>query len=201
MAAQKWLLVGLGNPGTLYSHNRHNVGFWCINRLARLHGIPLKASRLATIGEGSIGGPAGQAVPVVLAKPRTFVNRSGHAVAAILRNFRIDPMRMLVVCDDLDLPAGKLRLRAGGGHGGQKGLRSIIATIGSGDFPRLRLGIGRPTLDGQPSRDPDVVADYVLSDPAPQDAEALQAAVAEAAQAVEAILHEGVEAAMNRYNR
>src|SRR3989304_3334284 len=115
MAAEKWLIVGLGNPGPVYSHNRHNVGYWSVNRLARLHGIPLKAQRLATIGQGSIAGPAGQAVPVLPPKPRTFVNRSGHAVAALLRNFRIKPERMLVICDDLDLPAGRLRLRPGGG--------------------------------------------------------------------------------------
>jgi PTH1 family peptidyl-tRNA hydrolase len=196
MAAEKWLIVGLGNPGPVYSHNRHNVGYWSINRLARLHGIPLKARRLATIGEGFIAG-----VPVLLAKPRTFVNRSGHAVAALLRTFRIEPERMLVICDDLDLPTGRLRLRPGGGHGGQKGLRSIIGTIGSGGFPRLRIGIGRPLVDGEPSWDPDVVAVYVLSDPTPQEAESLQAAASEAPEAVETVLREGLEAAMNRYNR
>ncbi len=196
MAADKWLIVGLGNPGSVYSHNRHNVGYWSVNRLARLHGIPLKARRLATIGEGSITG-----VPVLLAKPRTFVNRSGHAVAALLRNFQIKPDQMLVICDDLDLPTGRLRLRPGGGHGGQKGLRSIIGTIGSRDFPRLRIGIGRPVVDGEPSWEPDVVADYVLSDPTPQEAEALQAAAAEAAEAAETVIRDGPEAAMNRYNR
>jgi PTH1 family peptidyl-tRNA hydrolase len=196
MAAKTWLIVGLGNPGPVYSHNRHNVGYWSVNRLARLHGIPLKARRLATIGQGTIAG-----VPVLLAKPRTFVNRSGHAVAALLRNFQIKSDQMLVICDDLDLPAGRLRLRPGGGHGGQKGLRSIIGTIGSGGFPRLRIGIGRPVVDGEPSWEPDVVADYVLSDPTPQEAEALQGAAAEAAEAVETVLREGLEAAMNRYNR
>lgn len=196
MAAKKWLIVGLGNPGPVYSHNRHNVGYWSVNRLARLHGIPLKAQRLATIGQGSIAG-----VPVLLAKPRTFVNRSGHAVAALLRNFQIKPERILVICDDLDLPVGRLRLRPGGGHGGQKGLRSIIGTIGSGGFPRLRIGIGRPVVDGEPSWEPDAVAVYVLSDPTPQEAEALQDAAAGAAEAAETLLREGLEAAMNRYNR
>jgi PTH1 family peptidyl-tRNA hydrolase len=196
MAATKWLIVGLGNPGTAYSHNRHNVGYWSVNRLARLHGIPLKVRRLATIGEGTIAG-----VPVLLAKPRTFVNRSGHAVAALLRNFRMKPAKMLVICDDLDLPAGRLRLRPGGGHGGQKGLRSIIGTIGSSDFARLRIGIGRPVVDGEPSWEPEVVADYVLGDPTLEEAGALQAAVAGAAEAVETIIREGLDAAMNRYNR
>ncbi len=196
MAAGKWLIVGLGNPGPVYSHNRHNVGYWSVNRLARQHGIPLKARRLATIGEGSIAG-----VPVLLAKPRTFVNRSGHAVAALLRNSGIKPEEMLVICDDLDLPVGRLRLRAGGGHGGQKGLRSIIGTIGSNGFARLRIGIGRPVVDGEPSWEPEAVADYVLSDPTREEAKALQGAVADAAEAAKTVLREGLEAAMNRYNR
>ena len=196
MAADHWLIVGLGNPGPVYAHNRHNVGYWCVNRLARLQGIPLKARRLAAIGEGEIASRS-----AVLAKPRTYVNRSGHAVSALLKHFRVSPQRLLVVCDDLDLPPGKLRLKAGGGHGGHNGLRSIVGAIGSSDFPRLRIGIGRPHLDGQPTWDPDVVAVWVLSDPPPQDAEALQTAVALAAEAVETALTEGVEAAMNRYNR
>lgn len=196
MAAEKHLILGLGNPGRAYAHNRHNVGYWCVNRLARLHGVPLKARRLATIGEGEI-----VRVPVVLAKPRTFVNRSGHAAAAILRNLRIAPERMLVIYDDLDLPLGTLRLKPGGGHGGQKGLQSIIGVLGRNDFPRLRIGIGRPVVDGEPSWDPDDVAAYVLSDPTPEEAATLQATVAKAAEAVETLLREGVEAAMNRYNR
>ncbi len=196
MAAEKWLIVGLGNPGRVYSHNRHNVGYWCVNRLARLHGISLRARRLAAIGEGSIRG-----TPVLLAKPRTMVNRSGQAAAALLRNFKIDRGNMVVVCDDLDLPVGKLRLKAGGGHGGQKGLRSVIGARGSGDFARVRIGIGRPVVDGQPSWEPDAVAAYVLSDPTPQELDALRPAVTQAAEAVETALHEGVEAAMNRYNR
>lgn len=196
MAADKWLIAGLGNPGRDYSHNRHNVGYWCVNRLARLHGIPLKARRLASSGEGSIGGR-----PVVLAKPRTFVNLSGGAVAALLRSFKIERQRALIVCDDLDLPLGTLRLKPAGGHGGQKGLRSIIAAVGGSDFPRLRIGIGRPVVDGQPSWDPDAVAEYVLTDPTPEEAAALQAAVVQAAEAVETVLSEGMEAAMSRYNR
>ncbi len=196
MAAEKRLIVGLGNPGRVYSHNRHNVGYWCVNRLARLHGVSLKATRLATIGESSIGGTR-----VVLAKPRTFVNRSGQAVVSLLRNFKIERRDIVLVCDDLDLSVGAVRLRAGGGHGGQKGLRSVIGAVGSGDFARLRIGIGRPVIDGEPSWDPAAVSDFVLSDPPPEDAKALQRAVKEAVEAVEAVLEEGVEAAMNRYNR
>ena len=195
MAASRWLIVGLGNPGPPYSRNRHNAGYWCVNRLARLHGVRMKARRLASLGEGSVAGR-----DVLLAKPRTYVNRSGHAVSAILKHAKLSPDRMLVICDDLDLALGKLRLRPAGSHGGHNGLRSIVGAVGNG-FPRLRIGIGRPMLDGHPLTDPDVVAVYVLSDPTPQQAKALEAAVVEAAQAVETLLAEGLEAAMDRYNR
>ncbi|TMB98500.1 MAG: aminoacyl-tRNA hydrolase [Chloroflexi bacterium] len=196
MPQDAWLIVGLGNPGTPYSHNRHNVGYWCVNRLARLHGINLKTRRLASLGEGRIDG-----LPVVLLKPRTFVNESGHAVAPALRRQKISPERLLVVYDELDLPAGRLRIKPRGGHGGHNGIRSIVAAAGSSDFPRIRIGIGRPHVDGEPVWDPDVVAVWVLSDPSPNEARTLQDAVSRAAQAVELLVGEGLEAAMNRYNK
>jgi peptidyl-tRNA hydrolase, PTH1 family len=196
MSPERWLIVGLGNPGSRYAHNRHNVGYWCVNRLARLNGIQIKARTLAAFAEGRIG-PA----EVLLLKPRTYVNKSGNAVAPALRNTGIPLERMLVIYDELDLPPGRLRFRPGGGHGGHNGLRSIIGATGSGDFPRLRIGIGRPIVDGEPSRDPKFVADWVLSDPPPDEAKLLQDAVIRAAEAVEVLLAEGLEAAMNRYNR
>ena len=196
MSSERWLIVGLGNPGPGYSHNRHNVGYWCVNRLARLHGIQLRARKLAAIGHGAIG-PA----QVVLLKPRTFVNQSGRAVAVALKQAGIPTERLLVICDELDLPAGKLRLRPTGSHGGHNGIRSIIASIGSTNFPRLRIGIGRPVVDGEPVWDPKTVADWVLSDPTPAKTQALQSAVARAAEAVETLLREGVDAAMRAYNR
>ncbi|MFQ6019204.1 MAG: aminoacyl-tRNA hydrolase, partial [Dehalococcoidia bacterium] len=159
-APPTWLIVGLGNPGPAHARTRHNVGYWCINRLARRQGIQMRARRLFAVGEGAIDGHA-----IVLAKPRTYVNQSGHPVSALIKQHRLDPSRLLVICDDLDLPVGQIRLRPGGSHGGHKGLRSVIGTLGSGAFPRLRIGIGRPVLDGQPLTDPDVVAVYVLSDP------------------------------------
>jgi len=196
MASDRWLIVGLGNPGPAYAHNRHNVGYWCVNRLARLHGIDLKARRVAAIGEGEIRGH-----PVTLLKPRTYVNNSGHAVAPVLRHAHIAIQRLLVVYDDLDLPVGRVRIKPRGGHGGHNGVRSIAATIGSTDFPRVRIGIGRPQVDGGPSWDPDVVAAWVLSDPLPSEVVVLQEAVARAAEAVEAIIAEGLETAMTRYNK
>ena len=196
MGSDHWLIVGLGNPGPAYSHNRHNVGYWTVNRLARLHGIPLKARRLATVGEGRIGDSE-----VTLVKPRTFVNDSGHAVAAARKHTRVGPENVLVVYDELDLPAGRLRIKAKGGTAGHKGIKSVAGALASSDFPRVRVGIGRPHVDGEPVWDPDVVAVWVLSDPTPQETKTLQNAVGRAANAVELVLAEGVEAAMNRYNK
>ena len=196
MGSDRWLIVGLGNPGPAYSHNRHNVGYWTVNRLARLHGIPLKARRLATVGEGRIGDSE-----VTLVKPRTFVNDSGHAVAAARKHTRVGPENVLVVYDELDLPAGRLRIKAKGGTAGHKGIKSVAGALASTDFPRVRVGIGRPHVDGEPVWDPDVVAVWVLSDPTPQETKTLQNAVGRAANAVELVLAEGVEAAMNQYNK
>jgi PTH1 family peptidyl-tRNA hydrolase len=192
----RWLIAGLGNPGPEYSHNRHNVGYWCVNRLARLHGINLKTKTLAAVGEGAILG-----TPVVLLKPRTYVNKSGDAVVPAMSKWKVDATRLLVIYDELDLPLGRIRIRAGGGDGGYKGLKSIIASLGSRDFPRIRIGIGRPHIDGEPSWEPSVVGDYVLGDPTREQARTLQDAVSRAAQAAERILTEGVEAAMNKYNK
>lgn len=194
--SDRWLIVGLGNPGPEYSHNRHNVGYWCINRLARAHGIKLKAGTIATTGEGRING-----TPVILLKPRTYVNKSGDAVVPALRKWKVAPDRLLVVYDDLDLPAGRVRMRPHGGDGGYKGLKSIIASLGSRDFPRIRIGIGRPHVDGEPSWEPEAVADYVLSDPPSQMVKTLQDAVSRAAKAVEATISEGLDTAMNKYNK
>lgn len=194
--SDRWLIVGLGNPGPEYAHNRHNVGYWCVNRLSRLHGINLKTRMLAALGEGRIKG-----VPVVLLKPRTYVNKSGDAVAPALRRFDVDRDHLLVIYDELDLPAGRVRIKASGGDGGYKGLKSIIGALGVGDFPRIRIGIGRPHVEGKPTWDPKDVGDYVLSDPTRSDTRTLQDAVSRAAQAVEVIVTEGVEAAMNRFNK
>ncbi len=191
------LIVGLGNPGRDNAHNRHNVGFWCINRLGRRYGVPLERhTSLVTMGEGTVEGRQ-----VVLAKPRTYVNRSGEAVAALVRRYDLSPRGLLVICDSLDLPVGTVRIRPGGGHGGQKGLQSVIASLGLEEFPRIRIGIGRPVVDGEPSYDPEVIAEYVLSDPPPEERRALDEAVARVIDAVGRIMTEGLEAAMNRFNR
>ncbi len=141
--------------------NRHNVGFWCANRLARRSGTDYnKGGKLAAVAEGALAGKT-----VVLAKPRTFVNRSGVAVADLLKRFHLRPQDLIVFCDDLDREVGALRIRGSGGHGGQNGLRSIIDALQSDEFVRIRLGIGRPKVDGVPTRDPEHVARWVLADP------------------------------------
>ena len=190
------LVVALGNPGEEYAHTRHNVGFWTVNRLARRHGIKLSGGGQAAIGEGTIRGQT-----VTLAKPRTYVNLSGAAVRSLIDRLKLDgPAELLVVCDDLDLPAGQLRLRSQGGSGGHKGLKSIIDTIRSDAFPRVRIGIGRPVVRGKPSWEPEAVASYVLSDPPPDERELLEAAVERAADAIEVAIADGIEAAMQQFN-
>jgi PTH1 family peptidyl-tRNA hydrolase len=168
-----------------------------MNRLARRHGIELgDRGRLAFSGAGRVRGQE-----VTLAKPRTFVNHSGEAVLHLVHRLKLDhSQELLVICDDLDLPPGKVRVRARGSHGGQKGLQSIVESVRSEDFPRVRIGIGRPVVDGEPTWEPEAVASYVLSDPPPEERRLLDEAVERAQEAIECILEDGVEAAMNRYN-
>ena len=195
-APTAWLVVGLGNPGPAYSGNRHNIGHLCINRLARHLGVRMRSFRLYAIGEGTTAGQQ-----TVLCKPRTYVNRSGNAVAALLKQYNLQPSRLLVICDDLNLPEGKLRLRPAGSHGGHNGLRSIISVLGQNDFPRLRIGIGRPVINGVPVTDPDLIATYVLSDPAEAGKQTLDRATSEALNVVTTVVGQGLANAMDRFNR
>jgi PTH1 family peptidyl-tRNA hydrolase len=184
-----YLIAGLGNPGSKYAANRHNVGFRCIERLAAAHGLSLsKRQRRARIAWGTICRQT-----VVLAQPQTFMNESGRAVASLARFYQVDLDRLLIVYDDLDLPLGTLRMRPAGGSGGHKGMRSIIERLGSQDFPRLRIGIDRP-----PGRmDPAV---YVLRNFSTKEKPLLEETLTQAVAAIETWLCEGVEAAMSRYN-
>ena len=181
------LIVGLGNPGREYQGARHNVGFVVVDILARRHGIHVKARRSKSlVGEGVIAGEK-----VVLAKPLTFMNLSGEAVGALVRRYRIDPSDIIVIADDVNLPLGRLRIRAGGSSGGHKGLRSIIHSLGMEDFPRIRVGIGSPKGE---------MVDFVLSRFHKSERGVVDEAVNRAADAVEAILSEGIEPTMNRFN-
>ncbi len=192
------LIIGIGNPGNEYAATRRNVGFWLANRLARRHGMEFKTKTGSyLLAEGTIAGH-----PIAIAKPRTFVNGSGEAVVHLIRRLKLDDAReMLVVCDHLDLPTGKVRLKRKGGGGGQKGISDIIAKTQSDEFPRVRIGIGRPVVAGEASWAPEDVADWVLSDPTPDEREKLDAAVERAIAAVECAIGEGVNEAMNLYNR
>jgi PTH1 family peptidyl-tRNA hydrolase len=184
------LIVGLGNPGREYAAHRHNVGSQVVDALARNHKLAFSGRRgLARIARGEIGGQ-----PVILAKPQTFMNLSGKSVGRLSRTLGVPPERVLVIYDDLDLPLGRLRLRAEGSSGGHRGIRSIIDVLGTQAFPRLRVGIDRP-----PGRmDP---VDYVLQ-PFDRDQKPFLAeAVARAAAAAECWLAEGIIAAMDRFNR
>ena len=184
----RYLVVGLGNPGERYHRNRHNIGFHCLMRLAENHGITLDRKRFKALwGQGHIAGQ-----PVVLAMPQTYMNDSGQAVASLSRWFKIPPERIMVVHDDLDLPVGRVRLRPGGSSGGHHGIESIIAHLGTGEFNRLRIGIGRPAF-GDP-------IDYVLNDISPEQEPILAEACAVAARAVACFLERGIHEAMNLYN-
>lgn len=189
------IIIGLGNPGRGYEHNRHNIGFHCINHLGRQHSIQVKKNRCQSqVGSGIICGEE-----VLLVKPKTYVNRSGDAVGKLLKEFKAKPQDILVICDDLNLPLGKLRIRPSGSAGGHNGLKSIIASIASEDFPRIRIGIGRPLSEGELQSD-DAVIDHVLGDFLPDERETMKTAVNRAAEAVECLISEGITSAMNKYN-
>ena len=190
------LVVGLGNPGGEYGNTRHNVGVWVINLLAKRHGSSLarhgKVDRTTVTIEGR---------EITLARPRAFMNVCGPPVAAELRRLHLPPEALLVVYDDLDLAVGRLRLRQTGSAGGNNGMKSLIGAVGSKEFARARIGIDRPYEDGKGVRDPDKIADWVLSTPTPDQRALLEDAVARAADAVELAVRDGIKAAMAVYNR
>jgi PTH1 family peptidyl-tRNA hydrolase len=191
----EYVIVGLGNPGSEHASDRHNVGFRTVNLLARRAGAELRNSKLATAGRGSIDG-----TEVTLVKPRTWYNGSGKAAAHFLWQDHVEPDHLIVIHDELDLPVGRIRLRPKGSTAGNNGLKSIMVEVGSSDFGRVRVGIGRPRDRGVPSWDPEIVMRHVLSSPAREAREALDAAIERAADAVEAVIRDGWERAMNTYN-
>jgi PTH1 family peptidyl-tRNA hydrolase len=189
MPDERWLIVGLGNHAPEYAGNRHNVGFMVADLLAARLGARFKAHRSRSeIAEGRLAGS-----PVTIAKPRSFMNLSGGPVAALRDFYKIPPDRIVVVHDELDLPFGALRLKQGGGDNGHNGLRSITRALGTGGYHRVRFGIGRP-----PGRmDP---ADFVLRDFSAAERRELPLLIDRAADAVEALLQDGLVAAQNTYN-
>jgi len=189
------LIVGLGNPGKIYARNRHNAGFRCLNYFARLHSIRFDHRQCrARVGLTEVRGEK-----LLLAKPRTFVNLSGNSVAGLVHKHKIPLSDLLVIHDDLDLPLGKIRLRQSGSSGGHKGMNSIISVLGSEDFPRIRVGIGRPQA-GEQSLSEDAIVNYVLSDFSPQEEAIIKPVIARVAEAIDCFLTQGIVAAMSKFN-
>ncbi len=185
-----YLIVGLGNPGDEYRGTRHNVGFQALDLLAERSGAGLSDRKFkARLGRGTVQGRE-----CILMKPMTYMNLVGESVGPALGFFKLPTTELIVVHDDLDLDVGRLKLKQGGGHGGHNGLRSLIEHLPDPNFVRVRIGIGRPP----PKWDP---ADYVLSRFQSAERAPMEGAVVEAADAVEAILKDGLRLAMNVYNR
>jgi len=186
----RWVIAGLGNPGDRYRRSRHNIGFMVLDYLAAKHGMagPLRKFK-ASYREGSLGGAS-----VILVQPQTFYNLSGESISPIIQYFRIPAERLIVVHDDLDLAAGRLRIKRGGGDAGNRGVRSIAQALGTPEFIRVRVGIGRPNERAQ-------AAEHVLAQIQNDELRIFQQAIERAAPAIEAVIAEGLEPAMNRYNQ
>ncbi|MCL6477992.1 MAG: aminoacyl-tRNA hydrolase [Peptococcaceae bacterium] len=186
-----FLVAGLGNPGREYAGSRHNMGFRVLDVLSAKLDVPVTKPLFKSFtGRAVLSGKT-----IILAKPQTYMNLSGNAVAALMNWFKISPRELVVVFDDIDLPPGKIRVRPGGGHGGHHGMESIIEKIGTDRFARVRIGIGRPPT---PEYD---IADWVLGRLAEEEEKLAGRALERAAEAVITIINEGVHAAMNRFNR
>ena len=184
----RYLVVGLGNPGGEYSGTRHNAGFKALDRIGKEHGArSWRGHEKALAAMGKVAGE-----PALLAKPLAYMNRSGPIVARLARAYGIPPERVVVIHDDLDLPVGRIRLRPGGSAGGHRGVASIIQALGTRDFPRIRLGIGRPG-----DEDP---VDYVLGEFSPDERKIMHETYEEARKALETLVGEGMERAMNLHN-
>lgn len=189
-----FLVVGLGNPGSQYARTRHNVGWMVLDELARRHSLDLgRRQHEAVVGSGLVNGQR-----VLLAKPQTYMNLSGRAVSALRRYHNIPLEHVMAVCDDLNLPLGKLRLRISGSDGGHNGLKSVAESLASRDYPRLRFGVGAPPQEERQQRG---TRDFVLEAFTADEWPLVSETVARAADSLEAWLAEGMEIAMNRFNR
>lgn len=193
MTESPYLVVGLGNPGPTYEDTRHNVGFWAVADLADRYGssFSLNARQRAEVATVLLPGPS--PIRLVLAKPTTYMNDSGSAVRSLATFHKVKPSHLVVIHDELDLDPGRLRVKLGGGDNGHNGLKSIRTHLGTGDFHRVRIGIGRP-----PGRQD--AAAWVLAKMKPADLEGLRVDAAVAADAVEMLVREGLVATQNRFN-
>lgn len=185
-----WLIVGLGNPGRQYQDTRHNVGFMVIDRLAVRLGIALTEKKHdSLVGTGVI-----EDIRVILSKPQRYMNQSGGPVARLAAFAGLPQDRILVIHDDIDIILGKLKIKAKGGHGGHNGLKSIVAAMGGGDFPRIRIGIGRPGMPGD-------VTDHVLGRFNSEEARIVRPVLECAENVVQTILCKGLIEAMNQFHK
>jgi len=196
-----WIFLGLGNPGDEHAGDRHNIGAQCVTLFARKHKLKLDTTwRAVRVGQGQVEG-----TPVVLARPRTYMNESGLAAETLLQRLKAPPERLVALCDDLDLPAGKLRLRAAGSTAGHRGLASIEREIGTREFPRIRIGIGRPypqTERQTRSKDDyeEGIIRWVLGNFTKAEEELMTLARERVVEAMRCILSDGITPAMNRFN-
>jgi len=192
------LIVGLGNPGFLYARNRHNVGFMCVRYLARKLKIRFDRKQgHARTGIGNVG-----RYRAVLARPQTYMNASGESVSVLMRKLNVRPNELIVIYDDIDLPPGRIRLRLGGGSGGHKGIDSIISRIGTRDFYRVRVGIGRPDSSDKtsPEEKEEAIIAYVLNDFTREEKKTIDNVIPVVSDAIACLLSEGLTVAMNKYN-
>jgi len=187
------LILGLGNPGEPYRDTRHNVGFRVVEELARRWQVPLDRLECNALAAHTGSGEG----PILLAKPQTYMNRSGHAARCFVERYELDPAAILVVYDEINLPFGKLRLRRSGSPAGHRGLESILESLRTAEVPRLRLGVAPPAEGRPPGED---LADFVLSPFEEGEREEAEAMIRRAADAVEVWLEEGPEAAMAKFN-
>lgn len=189
-AEPAWLVVGLGNPGTRYEYTRHNAGARAVERLAKRFGVRMRATRsVAHMGEARSDGAR-----LYLARPTTFMNESGRAVAALARLKGVPPENVVILHDEIDLPSGALRVKIGGGSAGNKGIESVVRSLGTRDFYRVRIGVGRPP---HPLQAP---ADFVLEQLSKEDAVELFELEKRAGEAVLSLVHHGLDATRNKFN-
>jgi PTH1 family peptidyl-tRNA hydrolase len=190
-----WLVVGLGNPGPAYAGHRHNIGYLVADELAHRMGASFRSNRSvrADVVEGRLGAPGTEGPRVVLGRPRGYMNETGGSVKALAGFYKVPPERIVAVHDELDLPFDSLRVKLGGGDNGHNGLRSLRSSLGTGEFYRVRVGIGRP-----PGRQD--VADFVLSNYSTREREFLPLQVDRAADAVETLITEGLAVTQQRFN-
>ena len=191
------LIVGLGNPGRIYVHNRHNIGFMCLNHFAKTQGIRFDQKQgQARTGEGEVAGSK-----LIVARPQTGMNLSGQSVNRLVKRFKINLDDLIVIHDDLDLSLGKIRISQGSSAGGHKGVDSIITHLGSPNFLRIRVGIGRPAIVEGSVKDKEAeIIDYVLSDFTPDEKKVITQVIPKVSEAILCLLSEGLTAAMNKYN-